>query len=165
MLCMHAGLFQNSVAWDALQNVPEHPQLTLPHRAAGAAEVSLQTKFEEYCHFFTNTDSFEPHIPQDMSGKHVLLQMQCRDDRIVSFSNGQALYEDLSKIALGTHAHVAAEAEGTPVLDENDEEVPKSEFVEVAGGHCSGFARCPMLLPAAVLRALARLEARHYDAK
>lgn len=162
---MRAGLFQNSVAWDALENVPEHPELALPHRADGAAAASTQTKYEEYCHFFTSTDSFGPQIPPEMSGKHVLLQMQCRDDRIVSFSNGQALYEDLSRIALGTHAHVADAAERTSVLDENDEEVPESEFVEVVGGHCSGFARCPMLLPAAVLRALARLEARHYDGK
>lgn len=37
---------------------------------------------------------------------------------------------------------------------------PAVEFVEVAGGHATGFKRCGGLLPPAVLRALARVELR-----
>lgn len=159
-----AGLFQAAVDWSALETVPEHPELTLPHRAAGGGgATTVPGRFEEYCDFFTSTDSFGPHIPAEMSGRHVLLQMQCRDDRIVSFENGVGLYEDLSRIALGTHEHVAEQTEQKTVLDADDLEVPAAEFIEVAGGHCSGFLRCPMLLPAAVLRALAWLEMRHFD--
>eukprot|EP00892_Ulva_mutabilis_P008621 jgi/Ulvmu1/6130/UM027_0108.1 len=157
------GLFQSSVAWDALEKLPEHPELSLPHRETGAADTPVEKRFEEYCNFFTNTHAFGPLIPAEMSGKHVLIQLQCRDDRIVAYDNGLALYEDLQRIALGTHEHVADATDKKVVYDDDDAEVPAAEFVEVAGGHCSGFLRCPVLLPAAVIRALARLEMRHYD--
>lgn len=156
-----AGLFQGSVAWEALGEVPEHPDLVLPHRTAGAADTPVKAKFEEYCHFFTETDFFGTQIPEEMSGKHVLVQLQCRHDRIVSYENGQRLHDDLGRIALGTHEHVATEPKS--VLGDDGHEIPAAEFMEVAGGHAWGFVRCPLLLPAAVLRGLARLEALHYD--
>lgn len=67
--------------------------------------------------------------------------MQARDDGFVSFSDGKTMFSELLYLAEGTQ-HVLSHPSHS------------AEFVEIAGGHLTGFLRCRSLLPGAVLASL-----------
>ena len=175
MMChTFAGTFQGAVAWGALENVPEHPELWLPHRQPGRhCTAAVEGRFEEYCHFFTTgtlaTDASGKGVSDAASafGRRVVLQLMCQDDRMVTRGNALELFRALSTLARSTHEHstrytacTTEHAERNPADGSDGREGPAVELMRLMGGHSSGFWWCRELLPGAVTVAMARVEAQ-----
>jgi hypothetical protein len=143
--------------------MPSDSRLSLASDAKGAAQ-RVKDVFLQYCRFFTETSRLRAAMPPAQRGQQVLLLLQARDDKFVSFKDGQELFEELLYLSRGdrepSHRTLSSSnsAAGPLVVHNAASEVTDAEMVEVIGGHCTGFVMCRMLVPAAVLMALDRLK-------
>lgn len=178
-----AGVLRSSVYWQALQRTPGHERdLSEDEEADHAARAPADAlhRFVTFCVHFTSTAAWEEHIPDSMHGAHALVMLQARHDKFVFFEDGVKLFDDLKRVASAPGRAVtevrpqalSGDAAGAAARDGDGGGTAQqggavctgvagdAELVEVVGGHVAGFLQCRRLLPAAVVKALARLEAK-----